>query len=55
LTTINQPLVDLGGCAVEALVRLITAEQSDERAVEAESILIAPTLVVRDSATAHLS
>lgn len=55
LTTINQPLVDLGGCAVEALVRLISAEHSDERAVEAESILIAPTLVVRDSATAHLS
>ena len=55
LTTINQPLVDLGGRAVEALVRLIGAEHSDERDLETESIILTPALVVRDSATAHLS
>jgi LacI family transcriptional regulator len=55
LTTIDQPLVELGGRAVETLVRLISAEHSDERGVEAESILLLPRLVVRDSTSAHLS
>jgi len=54
LTTIDQPLVELGGCAVEALVRLISAEHSGEHGVEAESILLLPRLVVRDSTSAHL-
>lgn len=55
LTTVDQPLVDLGARAVEALTRWISAQHRDERTVEAESILLAPSLVVRDSTSTHLS
>jgi LacI family transcriptional regulator len=51
LTTVDQPLVDLGGRAVEALARQISALHRDERVVESESILLTPALVVRDSTT----
>jgi LacI family transcriptional regulator len=54
LTTVDQPLVDLGGRAVETLTRLISAQHHDERGVEAESILLAPQLIVRDSSSARL-
>jgi LacI family transcriptional regulator len=55
LTTVNQPLVELGERAVEALVQLISAEQSDERLESAESVLLTPALIVRDSTSVHLS
>jgi LacI family transcriptional regulator len=55
LTTVNQPLVELGERAVEALVQLISAEHSDERLERAESVLLTPALIVRDSTSVHLS
>jgi LacI family transcriptional regulator len=49
LTTIDQPLIELGGRAVETLCDLIEAEFRNDKLVPAEPLLLKPTLVVRDS------
>ncbi len=49
LTTIDQPLVDLGERAVEALSGLIQAEIYNDRKIEAHTVLLEPKLVVRAS------
>jgi LacI family transcriptional regulator len=53
LTTVDQPLIDLGGRAVETLTLLIEAEHANERSVQVETVLLQPWLVVRDSSIAH--
>ncbi|HLE16045.1 MAG TPA: LacI family DNA-binding transcriptional regulator [Anaerolineales bacterium] len=49
LTTIDQPLIELGGRAVQALSGRIEAEYNDEHPAQTGSLLLKPTLVVRDS------
>lgn len=53
LTTVDQPLIDLGGQAVEALSRLIEAEHANDRTVRVDTILLQPSLVVRESSIAN--
>ncbi len=48
LTTISQDPQLLGGQAVRSLVNMIQAEQ-ENRLIETQSILVSPTLVVRES------
>ena len=54
LTTVDQPLVDLGERAVDALTRWISAQHRDERSLEPEAVLLSPTLIVRDSTSIPL-
>ena len=54
LTTVDQPLVDLGGRAVEALSCLIKAEICNDRKIQAQTILLEPRLVVRASSVIAL-
>jgi len=49
LTTVDQPLIDLGGRAVEMLTLEVEAEHADSHSVRAETSLLQPRLVVRDS------
>lgn len=51
LTTVDQPLIDLGGQAVEELSRLIHAEEANSRVAHTPSALLKPQLVVRGSTT----
>ena len=52
LTTVDQPLIDLGGRAVEVLSRLIEAEHANDRTVRVDTILLQPMLVIRESSVA---
>jgi LacI family transcriptional regulator len=54
LTTVDQPLIDLGGRAVEMLTLEIEAEHANERSLRAEMTLLQPRLVVRDSSIARV-
>jgi len=49
LTTIDQPLVDLGGKAVETLSRMIEAEHQNTRPVPITTVLLQPKLIMRES------
>jgi DNA-binding LacI/PurR family transcriptional regulator len=55
LTTVNQPLIDLGGRAVETLSQLIKAEETesiksdDTQTRGALPVLLKPELIVRNS------
>lgn len=49
LTTVDQPLIDLGGRAVEMLTLEIESENTSPRGIQAEANLLQPKLVVRDS------
>lgn len=49
LSTIDQPLVELGKKAVEELYSMISAEQSGKEPYSPRNILLEPALVVRDS------
>ncbi|MER7571444.1 LacI family DNA-binding transcriptional regulator [Streptomyces sp. NPDC126514] len=48
LTTVRQPLKEMGGSALRTLLRLINGEELESRRVE-----LATTLVVRDSTAVH--
>jgi DNA-binding LacI/PurR family transcriptional regulator len=49
LTTVNQDQHELGCLAVQELVNLIEAAYSGDQAIEPQSFLLAPELIVRDS------
>lgn len=49
LTTVDQPLIELGCLAVEKLSQIIDADYQLEGKIESESIYLQPELVVRDS------
>jgi hypothetical protein len=49
LTTVDQPLIDLGCLAVEKLSQIIDADYQSEGNIESESICLQPELVVRES------
>jgi LacI family transcriptional regulator len=52
LTTVEQPLVDLGCKAVQTLVQMIDAERQSQTGTQAETVFLQPELVIRDSALA---
>jgi LacI family transcriptional regulator len=52
LTTVEQPLLDLGSRAVQELSRLIEADQRDDSIIRSETILLQPKLILRDSSLA---
>jgi DNA-binding LacI/PurR family transcriptional regulator len=52
LTTIRQPLFDMGGAAVSELQRLIDAFRQDDVVIRPESTLLDTELVVRESTAA---
>ncbi|HEX7975641.1 MAG TPA: substrate-binding domain-containing protein, partial [Anaerolineales bacterium] len=49
LTTVSQPLVELGHAAVQELSQMIDADQRDSLADTSKSILLKPELIVRES------
>ena len=49
LTTVDQPLIDLGGRAVEMLALEIESESTNPHVEQAEANLLQPRLVIRDS------
>jgi LacI family transcriptional regulator len=49
LTTISQPLVELGGQAVDLLIRVLQSLEADEEMDHSESVWLKPQLVVRES------
>jgi LacI family transcriptional regulator len=53
LTTIRQPLIEMGCRAVDLLERLIEAEQRGEEVGEAQAIWLSPELVVRESSVIY--
>ena len=51
LSTVNQPLLELGWTAVKELSKLVEAYHKDEPVEECQSILLKPGLIVRSSST----
>jgi LacI family transcriptional regulator len=49
LTTVRQDLYELGNLAVSALINIFNAEQGPESGIEAQSIVLEPELIVRQS------
>jgi LacI family transcriptional regulator len=49
LTTIKQPLVELGSRAVQELVKTIEAEHQSDLLIQPETIALIPELIVRES------
>lgn len=49
LTTIKQPLVDLGRRAVQELIKIIEAERQSNHLLQPETIALTPELIVRES------
>lgn len=49
LTTIGQPLIELGGMAVQQLHKMIDADQQEELRITPQSFTLEPQLIVRGS------
>lgn len=54
LTTVSQPLVELGRAAVQELSRMIDADQQNSLADTSKAILLQPELIVRQSSLRSL-
>jgi LacI family transcriptional regulator len=52
LSTIKQPLVELGGRAVQELVKMIDAEWQGDQVIKPEAFLLTPELIIRESSLA---
>jgi LacI family transcriptional regulator len=55
LSTIKQPLVELGGRAVQELVKMIEAEWQSDLVIQPETIILTPELIIRESSLATSS
>jgi LacI family transcriptional regulator len=55
LSTIKQPLVELGGRAVQELVKIIEAEWQSDLVIQPETIILMPELIIRESSLAMSS